>query len=332
MLSDNKEAKEQLELMLQEVQKTLSKINLSGHPKELYEPITYLLGLGGKRLRPILCLLGYQLFKKDFETALEPALALEVFHNFTLMHDDIMDKAPLRRGKPTVHEKWNENVAILSGDVMLVQAYQLLLGVPEDKLKRILERFNLIAAGVCEGQQLDMNFELRESVSASEYIEMIRLKTAVLLGFSVELGARLAGVSEEAALKTYQYGENLGLGFQIMDDWLDSFGTPQAVGKKPGGDICANKKTFLWIKLQELGGKQIETQLKEMSLWPKEKELEKVEAVLKLYNQFQIGELSLQLMDSYFIEAQMLLNELEALKEGKELLANYAKVLATRKN
>ncbi len=321
-----------LELYLEKIQGSISLLPLSGQPKELYEPLGYLMGLGGKRLRPMLCLLGYELLSPEVDNAVMPSLALEVFHNFTLMHDDIMDKAPLRRGQLTVHEKWNDNVAILSGDVMLVKAYQVLLSVPENQLKRILERFNEIAAGVCEGQQLDMNFEALSTVTEAQYLEMIRLKTAVLIGFSVELGVRLAGGSELLAKQAYKYGEYLGLGFQIMDDWLDSFGSPKQVGKRPGGDICSNKKTWLWLKLQELGGPTVKAELAEMSKWPENRDEEKVYRVLGLYEDYKIGEKSLELMEGYFSTANSLLNSMQVRKEGWALLSSYSAALSKRKS
>ncbi|MBU2045104.1 MAG: polyprenyl synthetase family protein [Bacteroidetes bacterium] len=221
-------------------------------PKELYEPISYLMALGGKRLRPAMVLMATDLFGGDIQEALAPALAVELFHNFTLMHDDIMDKAPLRRGQPTVHAKWNEAVAILSGDVMFVKAYKMMIQVKPDILSPVLEVFNQTAVGVCEGQQIDMNFERRAEVSIPEYVEMIRLKTAVLVGGALKIGALIGNASEKDAQLLYEFGENLGIAFQLQDDILDVYGDPEKFGKQVGGDIISNKKTFLLIKALEL--------------------------------------------------------------------------------
>jgi len=213
----------------------------------LQEPIHYLLGLGGKRMRPALTLLSADLFGHDVESALPAALSIEVFHNFTLMHDDIMDNAPLRRGNVTVHEKWNTNTAILSGDAMLIEAYQLLCGYSGDQLKKILPLFNDTALGVCRGQQMDMEFEKRNDVSVDEYIEMIRLKTAVLLGGALEIGGIIANASDSDLEHIRIFGEKLGISFQLRDDYLDAFGDPENFGKQVGGDILSDKKTYLYL-------------------------------------------------------------------------------------
>jgi geranylgeranyl diphosphate synthase type II len=220
-------------------------------PASLYEPIRYLMGLGGKRMRPLLTLLSYSLYKDDVKSIVPFAVAIEAFHNFTLMHDDIMDNAPLRRGDKTVHEKWNVNTAILSGDVMLVKVYDMLLSLDAEKLKPVLQKFNTCAAEVCEGQQWDMEFETLASVSESQYINMIRLKTAVLLGFSLEFGAILANSSVEDQNALREFGVNIGIGFQLKDDLLDAYADPKKFGKQVGGDIIANKKTYLLIKALE---------------------------------------------------------------------------------
>jgi geranylgeranyl diphosphate synthase type II len=269
-------------------------------PTELYEPISYIMSLGGKRIRPLLSLLAYGLYGKNPEEILNQASAVEVFHNFTLMHDDIMDQAPLRRGKATVHEKWNANIAILSGDVMLVRAYDLLLGTNPRLLPEVIRLFNKTAAEVCEGQQFDMNFEAYETVHEDEYINMIRLKTAVLLGFALQLGAILAGAEKEDAQKLYDFGVNIGVGFQLKDDLLDVFADQAKFGKQVGGDIISNKKTFLLIKALELAeGKDAE----ELNLWLSLKEFdkaEKVAAVRGLYENLGIKSLTEAKMNSYF--------------------------------
>lgn len=231
----------------------IGKLDWSREPKGLYEPIGYALSAGGKRLRPQLAILGAEAVGGDAQSVLPAALALEVFHNFTLLHDDVMDKAEVRRGRPTVHVKWNENTAILSGDQMLIEAYKLLAQVPADKLPRVLEMFNKMATEVCEGQQLDVDFEKRDDVTIAEYMEMIRLKTSVLLATALQIGAYIAGGTEQEQQALYDFGINLGLAFQIQDDYLDCFGDPKTFGKAIGGDIREGKKTWLWIKSLVVG-------------------------------------------------------------------------------
>lgn len=217
----------------------------------LTESVVYLMGIGGKRMRPVLTLMGCEAFGGKADHALDAALAVEVFHNFTLMHDDIMDQAPLRRGQPTVHIRWNTNTAILSGDAMLIQAYQLLARYPDHQLGTMIRVFNESAFGVCAGQQMDMDFEKREDVTVEEYIEMIRLKTAVLLGCALDLGACIAGATDDQMQHLRQFGEELGISFQLRDDYLDAFGDPEKFGKQVGGDILADKKTYLLIRCYE---------------------------------------------------------------------------------
>ena len=269
-------------------------------PSELYTPIDYILSLGGKRIRPLLSLLSFGMFQKNPESILKQALAIEVFHNFTLMHDDIMDQAPLRRGKPTVHEKWNANVAILSDDVMLVKAYDLLMDTEPALLPEILRLFNQTAAEVCEGQQFDMNFENLSEVKEEEYIQMIRLKTAVLLGCALKMGAILGGANETESNKLYEFGVNVGVGFQLKDDLLDVFADKAKFGKQVGGDIISNKKTFLLIKAKELAqGKDAE----ELSYWLDQLDFDKemkVNAVKAIYEKLGIKALTEAKMNSYF--------------------------------
>lgn len=269
-------------------------------PLELYDPIHYIMSLGGKRIRPLLSLLAYGLYSKDPEEILNQACAVEVFHNFTLMHDDIMDQAPLRRGKATVHEKWNANTAILSGDVMLVRAYDLLLGTPPTLLPEVIRLFNKTAAEVCEGQQFDMNFENHEAVHEAEYLNMIRLKTAVLLGYALQLGAILAGAEKVDGKRLYDFGVNIGVGFQLKDDLLDVFADQAKFGKQVGGDIISNKKTFLLIKAMELAqGKDAE----DLNYWLSKKDFdktEKVTAVRSLYEKLGIKSLTEAKMQNYF--------------------------------
>lgn len=298
-------------------------------PNELYEPIRYIMSLGGKRLRPVLVLLAYKLFKDDHETILDQALAVEVFHNFTLMHDDIMDDAPLRRGKQTVHEKWDSSTAILSGDVMLVRAYDLLLDAPGD-LRSIIKAFNECAAGVCEGQQFDMNFETMSSVTEEDYINMIRLKTAVLLGFSLQFGAMLAGASEASTKALYKFGVDIGIGFQLKDDLLDVYADQEKFGKQVGGDIISNKKTFLLLKALELANEEQKT---ELTQWIDKKEfdsVEKVEAVTAIYDQIGIKELTLAKMNEYFDKGFESLDEIKVAEERKNGLKSFAQYLIER--
>ena len=274
-----------------------------GHrPAELYEPIRYIMALGGKRLRPTLTLLAYELFHQDSAapSVLHPALAVEVFHNFSLMHDDIMDEAPLRRGKPTVHERWNANVAILSGDVMLVKAYELLLHADADKLPQVLTAFNQCATEVCEGQQWDMNFETSSTVTEVDYLRMIRQKTAVLLGFSLQLGGLLAAADQTTTQALYELGVNIGIGFQLKDDLLDVYADQAKFGKQPGGDIIANKKTFLLIKALEKAEGEQHVRLVDWLSRPSFDKEEKVEEVTLLYDQLGIRALTETAMNEYF--------------------------------
>jgi geranylgeranyl diphosphate synthase type II len=300
------------------------------HPEELYEPIRYLMALGGKRMRPLMTLMATALFTDDWQKAIKPASAVEVFHNFTLMHDDIMDKAPLRRGKATVHEKWNENIAILSGDVMLVQAYELLMFVEDTKFKKALKRFNRTAAEVCEGQQLDMNFEKRENVSEEEYLEMIKLKTSVLLGFALELGGIIGGASDKSCCLLYEIGLNIGLGFQLKDDLLDVYGDPEKFGKQVGGDIISNKKTFMLIEASEkaTGNTKIE-----LDKWLSMREfdiVEKVKAVTEIYDTLGIRQVAEIKINTYFDKAFDALNTLKVDEERKAILRTFAETLIDR--
>ena len=317
---------------IQKINESLQTYAFGNQPVELYEPIQYILSLGGKRLRPVLTLLAYQLFRDEdpTETILTPALAVEVFHNFTLMHDDIMDQAPLRRGKATVHTRWSPSVAILSGDVMLVKAYEMLLDVPSDRLSEVLKGFNQCAAEVCEGQQWDMNFEDQSAVAESDYLDMIRLKTAVLLGFSLQLGGMLAGANKQSQQQLYQFGEKIGVGFQLMDDWLDVYADQGKFGKQVGGDIIANKKTFLLIKaLEQAKGKEAETLRFWLSQETFDKE-EKVQAVKKVYDSLQISELTQAKMNACFEQGFRSLEALPVAEERKEPLRTFTQRLMQR--
>ncbi|MCE7058032.1 polyprenyl synthetase family protein [Algoriphagus sp. AGSA1] len=282
------------------IQNLPSALELGKSPRELYDPITYILSLDGKRIRPLLSLLSYGIYKSDPEAILSQAAAVEVFHNFTLMHDDIMDDAPLRRGREAVHVKWNKNVAILSGDVMLVKAYGLLLPTPAEKLGEVIRLFNKTASEVCEGQQFDMNFESLETVKEEEYLTMIRLKTAVLLGFALQLGALLAGAENDDAKKLYDFGVNVGVGFQLKDDLLDVYADQSKFGKQVGGDIISNKKTFLLIKALELAKGEDKKHLDYWLSLDGFDKAEKVRAVRAIYDKLGIKELTEFKMNSYF--------------------------------
>lgn len=270
------------------------------NPADLYLPVDYSLEMGGKRLRPVLLLLSYNLFSDDIRNAVPAAMAIEVFHNFTLLHDDIMDKADVRRNKATVHKKFSENGAILSGDVMAFLSYQYLLECKSEKLHEAILLFTQTAIEVCEGQQFDMDFENRLDVSELEYLEMIRLKTAVLLACSLKTGALLANTSNEVADQLYEYGLNLGLAFQLQDDLLDTFGDQKTFGKKIGGDILANKKTYLLIKALEIAPKALKSELLNWLNKTKYTPEHKIKVVTDIYNHLEIKTLVQQKIDFYF--------------------------------
>ncbi len=301
-------------------------------PAELYEPMQYMMNLGGKRLRPALLLMGCDAFGGDIYQAINPAIAIEVFHNFTLMHDDIMDNAPLRRGKTTVHEKWNSSVGILSGDAMLVEGYKLMMQVDEKVLRPVLEIFNDTAIAVCEGQQLDMNFEQLKEVQIAAYINMIRLKTAVVLGGALKIGALIAGANQTEAELLYAFGEDLGIAFQLQDDILDVYGNPEKFGKQVGGDIISNKKTYLLIKALETADSK---QLAELNSWlhvTSFDAVKKVSAVRNLFDQMEIREKSEQEMNRYAQSALQSLKDLPLAELQKTQLFEFADMLLVREN
>ncbi len=301
-------------------------------PAELYEPMQYMMNLGGKRLRPALLLMGCDAFDGDIYQAINPAIAIEVFHNFTLMHDDIMDNAPLRRGKTTVHEKWNSSVGILSGDAMLVEGYKLMMQVNEKVLRPVLEIFNDTAIAVCEGQQLDMNFEQLAEVKIEAYINMIRLKTAVVLGGALKIGALIAGASQKDAELIYAFGEDLGIAFQLQDDILDVYGDPEKFGKQVGGDILSNKKTYLLINALETAD---ESQLQELNSWLQLTNFDavkKVSAVKNLFDRMEIREKAEQEMNLYAQRAMQSLKDLPLQEIQKSQLFEFADMLLVREN
>jgi geranylgeranyl diphosphate synthase type II len=303
---------------------------LPQHPNNLYQPVTYFLGLDAKRIRPLLALIAVDCFDAKITKALPAAAAVELFHNFSLIHDDIMDNAPLRRGKQTVHEKWNRNVAILSGDVLLVKAYQELAKYKKETAMQLQRVFSNTAVGLCEGQQLDMDFETRSNVSIEEYIEMIRLKTAVLLGCSMQMGAICAKASKEDAALFYNAGEKLGIAFQLTDDYLDVFGAAEKVGKQTGGDIIANKKTWLLLKAIE---KSNAKQKKELQHWLTKKQFnpkEKVAAVKDIYSSLNLdGNLKNQIA-AYYRHAIRFLTTSSASEKKIEAFALFAQALMKR--
>lgn len=314
------------------IHQAVTQLSYPAYPADLYEPITYILSLGGKRMRPALLLMACDLFEGDVDSAVLPALAIEVFHNFTLMHDDIMDKAPLRRGKITVHEKWNQNVAILSGDAMMVEANRLMMMVDNAILRPVLDVFNNTATGVCEGQQIDMSFEQRNDVTAEEYINMIRLKTAVLLGGAMKIGALIGGGQPDDAALLYAFGEQLGIAFQLQDDILDVYGDPDKFGKQVGGDIISNKKTFLLIKALELAD---EEQNRKLNYWIECSDfdaIEKVNAVTTIYDELQIREQASKVMQQYTDNAFEALNAINLPEIRKQYLREFADGLMVREN
>ena len=318
---------------LQEIiSEAVNQLDLPGNPASLYEPISYIMSIGGKRMRPALLLMACDLFGGDIEAAVKPALAIEVFHNFTLMHDDIMDNAPIRRGKTTVHERWGVNTGILSGDVMLVQAYKLMMHVEDHLLRPVLKILNNTAIGVCEGQQLDMDFEQRSNVSIEEYLDMIRLKTAVLLGGALKIGALIGGAGMEDADLLCSFGEHLGIAFQLQDDILDVYGDPEKFGKQVGGDIISNKKTFLLTKAFELAGI---SQKAELNNWTSLKQfdtIEKVAAVTGIYNSLKVRNYSEEAMLNYADKAFEALDAISLPESHKQYLRDFADGLLVREN
>lgn len=318
---------EQLRALIEEEIKNLQ---FKPEPQNLYEPMAYILGLGGKRIRPLLVLLGYVLLKKDPEKIAKQALAVEVFHNFTLMHDDIMDKAPIRRGQPSVHEKWDETTAILSGDTMMIRAYEHLEDIAPEYLSAALKLFNQCAVEVCEGQQMDMNFERHAEVSEEEYLEMIRLKTAVLLGFALQFGGLLAGANEEQQLKLKQLGIDLGMAFQLMDDYLDTFGNAETFGKQIGGDILANKKTFLLITALANSSSEDRARLLSWINKAAYNDQDKIEAVKSIYVACGADKLSKKRIHDYEGQALKILNSLDGTQSVKAMIEEYLLQLKQR--
>lgn len=299
-------------------------------PLELYEPIRYIMNLNGKRIRPLMAILAYRLFRDDIDEIVGASLAIEMFHNFTLMHDDIMDKAPIRRGFPTVHEKWNSNTAILSGDAMMIKAYDQLLAIDPLLLPHVIREFNDCAIKVCEGQQLDMNYELLATVSEEQYIQMISLKTAALIGFSLNFGGILACASPSDCRLLKEFGYYMGLGFQLMDDLLDVYADKDKFGKQVGGDIIANKKTYLLIKALECAGKEDRGSLEQ---WISKKEFdsaEKVASVVEIYDRLNIKAVTEKAIGAYFRDGLARLDAVSAADEKKTDLKKLVHYLIYR--
>lgn len=298
----------------------------------MYAPIAYTLSLGGKRVRPALTLMACNLYTDSLDQAIKPALGIEVFHNFTLLHDDIMDKASIRRGKPTVHVKWGDNTAILSGDVMQIVAGMLISEAPDTVLRPVLDLFNQTAVEICEGQQYDMEFEVREEVKAEEYLEMIRLKTAVLLGCALKTGALIGGADDEDASHLYAFGENIGLAFQLMDDVLDVYGDEKTFGKKIGGDIISNKKTYLLIHaLKQAQGANL-TELMDLLNGSAATVEEKIAGVTQIYNQLQVRDIAEKAMEDFYLKARNHLSAVKVESSKKQALVNLAQQLMNRKD
>ena len=313
-----------------QIEKRIDALEFSAPPEGLFEPMKYILSIGGKRLRPILVLMAANLFKSNLEKVYLPAIGIEVFHNFTLLHDDVMDNAPIRRNMSTVHEKWNSNVAILSGDAMSIKAYQFIVSCENQYLSSVLNVFNQTALEVCEGQQFDMEFENRTDVRVEEYLNMIRLKTAVLLGGSLKMGAIMGDADEKDADALYQFGLNLGMAFQLQDDMLDTFGNEAVFGKKIGGDILCNKKTFLLIKAQELAQGDVKIELEQWISGEDFNIEEKIAAVRKIYEDLNVRDLADLEIDRYFNLCQDYLASVTVDDKKKEDLSLLVKRLINR--
>ncbi len=315
---------------LERVNNAIKAIPYPEQPSHLYEPITYTMDLGGKRLRPVLVLMACEAVGGDINRAITPAIGLEMFHNFTLLHDDVMDKADIRRGKPTVHVKWDDNTAILSGDAMLTMATQLIAQAPADVMPQVMDLYNRTAMEIYEGQQYDVDFETRNDVTVDEYIEMIRLKTSVLLGCACKMGALIGGADEATAQLFYKVGENLGLAFQLQDDMLDVWGDEATFGKAIGGDIMNNKKTFLLINAMQraTGDHKVE-----LSLWlstPNASRAVKVPAVTAIYDALNLRSLSLDAINRYNDEALEALSKIAISDEARSEFANFITRLVKR--
>lgn len=318
--------------LLKMVNNTIDSLPYDRKPAALYDPIRYVLSLGGKRLRPVLMLMAYNMYKDDVQNILMPAIAIETYHNFTLLHDDLMDRAEVRRGKPCVHRKWNDNAAILSGDNMLVLAFHRMIQCNEKYMPTVLRLFTETALEIDEGQQYDIDFEDRSDVTEAEYIEMIRLKTSVLLACALKIGAVLGGASEQDADALHEFGEKLGLAFQLQDDYLDVYGDFKTFGKQIGGDIMCNKKTYMLINAQLSANKE---QAQELNMWlNKENPVreEKVAAVTRLYDEIGVPQLVRDKINQYYQEAAQAIARVSLPQERTAILWDYAQSMLNRKS
>ncbi len=313
------------------IEDDIEKLTYPDTPLNLYQPIRYILGLGGKRVRPLLMLISHQLFDNNIQRSLSTSIAIEVFHNFTLLHDDIMDNAPIRRGKQTVHEKWNKNVAILAGDAMMIDAYRLIVNSKIPNMSKVLDVFNKAAKDVCEGQQLDMDFELRNDVNIDEYLKMIEYKTSVLIAASLQIGSINAGASKEDSEAIYKFGKYMGIAFQLKDDLLDTFGESDAFGKQVGGDIISNKKTYLYLRaLQETSEKQKEDLLRHFSFDSRtnEENDRKIRDIQEIFLDIDIPKKTMMIIEKYY---QKSLDYLETINSpNKDILLDFCNSLVYR--
>lgn len=312
------------------INEELEKVLVIEEPRSLFDPAVYVFSLGGKRLRPILTLMAADLFNKDIENAVNPALAVEIFHNFSLLHDDLMDNADVRRGSATVHKKWSENTAILSGDSMVIEAYKYIVNVPDRYLRKVIDLFSQTAMEICQGQQYDMDYEKRMDVAENEYLKMIRLKTAVLIGCSLKLGAIVSDAPEVDVEALYQFGINLGLAFQLMDDLLDVYGDFKTFGKKPGGDILSNKKTMLLIKALENSN---DLQKAELDKWLTVQNFnpeEKINAVKNLYDDLNLRLLVENMVEKYYLASLECLSSINVPDVHKKNLIDLSEQLMHR--
>ncbi|MBR6774611.1 MAG: polyprenyl synthetase family protein [Bacteroidales bacterium] len=304
--------------------------NFMGNPSELYAPIEYILRQGGKRMRPTLCLLACELFGGNIDDCMIPAVSAEIFHNFTLVHDDIMDQAPLRRGMETVYHKWNSDIALLSGDTMLIKAFQYVLGTKKDYSYEVFAELCKVALEVCEGQQYDLNFETQDNVTLDAYLEMIRLKTAVLLGSVLKIGAIVAGADAKNQKAIYDFGINLGLAFQLQDDILDCYSDVNVFGKMTGGDISDNKKTYLYLKALETASEDDRNTLRQLFEMPKGRDEKKIKTVIDIYNKYDIKGIVSEIMAEYYERSLQNLDSIDVSEDKKSILRSYAAYLYTR--
>ena len=316
--------------LMQMVNRTIESLPYDRKPAALYEPIKYVLSLGGKRLRPVLMLMAYNMYKEDVEHILMPAVAIETYHNFTLLHDDLMDRAEVRRGKPCVHKKWNDNAAILSGDNMLVLSFHRMLQCDEKYMPAVLRLFTETALEIDEGQQYDIDFEERSDVTEEEYIEMIRLKTSVLLACALKIGGILGGATVQDAEALYEFGEKLGLAFQLQDDYLDVYGDFKTFGKQIGGDIMCNKKTYMLINALALADERQKAVLQYWLDMPDPDPQEKIAAVTEIYNEIGINTLANDKIQSYFQEGMLLLDAVKVSDDRKQEMLAYTREMMKR--